>query len=70
MVYILADSQENVAQVANDAVNLVTARHDVRGEGKFEVLRFDSVLEGFNAIINTPNFFLITDPTGNIVKKL
>ena len=59
MVYILADSQENVAQVANDAVNLVAARHDVRGEGKFEVLRFDSVLEGFNAILNVITAFIV-----------
>lgn len=59
MVYILADSQENVAQVANDAVNLVTARHDVRGEGKFEVLRFDSVLESFNAILNIVTVFIV-----------
>ena len=59
MVYILADSQENVAQVANDSVNLVTARHDVRGEGKFEVLRFDSVLEGFNAILNLITIFIV-----------
>ena len=59
MVYILADSQENVAQVANDSVNLVTARHDVRGEGKFQVLRFDSVLEGFNAILNIITAFIV-----------
>ncbi len=59
MVYILADSQENVAQVANDSVNLVTARHDVRGEGKFEVLRFDSVLEGFSAILNVITVFIV-----------
>lgn len=59
MVYILADSQENVAQVANDSVNLVTARHDVRGEGKFEVLRFDSVLEGFNSILNVITVFIV-----------
>lgn len=59
MVYILADSQENVAQVANDSVNLVAARHDVRGEGKFEVLRFDSVLEGFNSILNVITLFIV-----------
>ena len=59
MVYILADSQENVAQVANDSLNLVTARHDVRGEGKIEVLRFDSVLEGFNAILNVITAFIV-----------
>ncbi len=59
MVYILADSQENVARVANDSVNLVAARHDVRGEGKFEVLRFDSVLEGFNSILNVITIFIV-----------
>jgi len=59
MVYILADSQENVAQVANDSLNLVTARHDVRGQGKIEVLRFDSVLEGFNAILNVITVFIV-----------
>lgn len=59
MVYILADSQENVAQVANDSLNLVTARHDVRGEGKFEVLRFDSVLDSFNAILNIITLFIV-----------
>lgn len=59
MVYILADSQKNVAQVANDSVNLVTARHDVRGEGKFEILRFDSVLDSFNAILNVVTVFIV-----------
>lgn len=59
MVYVFADSQEHVASIANDVVSLVSARHDVRGEGKFEVLRFDSVLDSFNSILNVVTMFIV-----------
>lgn len=59
MIYVLADSQENVAQVANDIITVLEARNDVRGEGKYEVARFDSVLEMFNAVLNLITAFIV-----------
>lgn len=57
-MYIMADSTENITQVATDAINLLENRHHVRGENKILMQSFADVSAQYDQILSMITLFV------------
>lgn len=57
-MYIMADSNENITQVASDAISLMENRHHVRGENKILMESFEDQADQFDQILSMLTLFV------------
>ena len=57
--YIGADTPENSKQVAADSIRLLEARHNVRGEGMFQLQSFQDEMSSINTVMDTITIFVV-----------
>lgn len=57
--YIVGDSNENLSQIAKDAVSLLERRHDVRNSGSILVQSFNDALAQVNAVLGYITAFVV-----------
>jgi len=57
--YIGADTPEHSKQVAADSIRLLEARHNVRGEGMFQLQSFQDEMSSINTVMDTITIFVV-----------
>ena len=56
--YVIAENSSYCTQVATDALNLLEARHQVRGENQIQMQSFTDVSSQFNSILSVITIFV------------